>query len=134
MNYEVDQYIEAGQKLPQRDAILISEEGDHYFFKADVLSGMVTYSTDKRIAANLVTIPAERAMEVLAMNQKGEKPVTLEEGGHKEAERPVDLATQDDLNRFDKKKKKKKKKKSHHHNDGEAKTESPTTENEHQDA
>jgi cell fate regulator YaaT (PSP1 superfamily) len=134
MNYEVDQYIEAGQKLPQRDAILISEEGDHYFFKADVLSGMVTYSTDKRIAANLVTIPAERAMEVMAMNQKGEKPVTLEEGGHKEAERPVDLATQDDLNRFDKKKKKKKKKKSHHHNDGEAKTESPTTENEHQDA
>ena len=119
MNYEVDQYIEAGQKLPQRDVILISEEGEHYFFKADVLSGMVTYSTDKRLAANLVTISAERALEVFAMNQKGEKPATLELGGRKEPERPVDLATQDDLNRFDKKKKKKKKKKTHHRTDGE---------------
>jgi cell fate regulator YaaT (PSP1 superfamily) len=128
MNYEVDQYIEAGQKLPQRDITLISEEGEHYFFKADVLSGMVTYSTDKRLAANLVTITAERALEVFAMNQKGEKPATLEEGGHKEPERPVDLATQDDLNRFDKKKKKKKKKKPHHHTDGEVKAQSPTAE------
>ena len=128
MNYEVDQYIEAGQKLPQRDVTLISEEGEHYFFKADVLSGMVTYSTDKRLAANLVTITAERALEVFAMNQEGKKPATLEEGGHKELERPVDLATQDDLNRFDKKKKKKKKKKPHHHTDGEVKAQSPTAE------
>jgi hypothetical protein len=62
------------------------------------------------------------------MNQKGEKPATLEQGGRKEVERPVDLATQDDLNRFDKKKKKKKKKKSHHHNDGEANAQSSTPE------
>jgi cell fate regulator YaaT (PSP1 superfamily) len=134
MNYEVDQYIEAGQKLPQRDVTLVSEEGEHYFFKADVLSGMVTYSSDKRLAANLVTIPAERALEILKMNQKGEKPATLEEGGHKEVERPVDLATQDDLNRFDKKKKKKKKKKPHHHNEGEGKAKSSATEIEPQNA
>jgi hypothetical protein len=89
---------------------------------------MVTYSTDKRLAANLVTITAERALEVFAMNQEGKKPATLEEGGHKEPERPVDLATQDDLNRFDKKKKKKKKKKPHHHTDGEVKAQSPTAE------
>ena len=134
MNYEVDQYIEAGQKLPQRDVMLISEEGEYYFFKADVLSGMVTYSTDKRLAANLVTIPAERALEIMAMNQKGEKPATLEEGGRKEVEHPVDLATQDDLNRFDKKKKKKKKKKPHHHSDGENKAQTSATEKESQDA
>ena len=134
MNYEVDQYIEAGQKLPQRDVTLVSEEGEHYFFKADVLSGMVTYSSDKRLAANLVTISAERALEILKMNQKGEKPATLEEGGHKEIERPVDLATQDDLNRFDKKKKKKKKKKPHHHNEGEAKAKASSTVQEPQNA
>ena len=121
MNYEVDQYIEAGQKLPHRDVVLQSQEGDYYFFKADLLSEMVTYSTDKRLAANLVTITADRALEIAEMNKKGEKPETIEEGGRKEPERPVDLATQDDLNRFDKKKKKKKKKKSHHHNEGENK-------------
>lgn len=119
MNYEVDQYIEAGQKILHKDVILQSQEGDYYFFKADVLSGMVTYSTDKRLAANLVTITADRALEIAEMNKKGEKPETIELGGRKEPERPVDLATQDDLNRFDKKKKKKKKKKPHHHNDGE---------------
>ena len=110
MNYEVDQYMEAARKLPQRDVILQSMEGDHYFFKADILSGMVTYSTDKRLAANLVTITAERAKEIAEMNRNGEKPDTLEVGGKQAPERPVDLATQDDLHRFDKKKKKKKKK------------------------
>ena len=108
MNYEVDQYIEASRQLPTRDVVLQSMEGDFYFFKADILSGMVSYSTDKRMAANLVTIPASRAQEIIQMNNKGEKPDTLEEGGHKEPERPIDLATQEDLNRFDKKKKKKK--------------------------
>ena len=70
---------------------------------------MVTYSTDKHLAANLVTIPAKRALEIIAMNKEGNKPETLEEGGRKVPERPIDLATQEDLNRFDKKKKKKKK-------------------------
>ena len=51
------------------------------------------------------------------MNKRGEKPVSLEEGGRKEPERPVDLATQEDLNRFDKKKHKKKHKNRSRHND-----------------
>lgn len=111
MNYEVNQYVEASRLLPSREIALESKEGTFYFFKADILSGMVTYSSDKRIAANLITIPASRAMEVIAMNKEGQKPDTLEEGGHSIPERPVDLATQEDLNRFDKKKKKKKKSK-----------------------
>lgn len=111
MNYEVDQYIEAGRTLPARDVVLESQEGDFYFFKADILSGMVTYSSDKHMAANLVTIPAARAIEIVGMNKEGKKPETLEEGGHKVPDRPIDLATQEDLNRFDKKKKKKKKNK-----------------------
>ena len=111
MNYEVDQYIEASRRLPSKEIMLQSLEGDFYLFKSDILSGMVTYSTDKRVASNLVTIPASRALEIIAMNKKGEKPDTIEEGGRKIPEKPVDLATQEDLNRFDKKKKKKKKKK-----------------------
>ena len=111
MNYEVNQYVEASRLLPSREIALESMEGTFYFFKADIFSGMVTYSSDKRIAANLITIPASRAMEVIAMNKEGQKPDTLEEGGHSTPERPVDLATQEDLNRFDKKKKKKKKSK-----------------------
>ncbi len=46
------------------------------------------------------------------MNRKGEKPVSLtEDGKSKESKKPVDLATQDNISRFDSAKKKKKKKK-----------------------
>ena len=108
MNYEVDQYVECYRQLPPRDTMLYTQDSDYYYFKADILSMQVTYSTDKRTPSNLVTISAERAKAVIEMNQRGEKPISLEEGGRREPERPVDLATQEDLNRFDKKKKKKK--------------------------
>lgn len=110
MNYEVDQYIEAGKRLPSKEVVLQTADSDYFLFKADILSNMVTYSTDKRVAANLVTIPAQRAMDIIAMNRNGDKPLTLEEKGIKEDNRPIDLATQEDLHRFDKKKKNKKKK------------------------
>ena len=109
MNYEVDQYVECYRKLPPRDAILYTQDSEYFQFKTDILAQLVTYSTDKRNAANLVTISVERAKAIIEMNSRGEKPISLEEGGHKEPEHPVDLATQEDLNRFDKKKHKKKK-------------------------
>ena len=108
MNYEVDQYIEAGRRLPSREITLYTMDGEYHVFKVDILSGMVTYSTDKRSAANLTTIPARRALDIIEMNRRGEKPDSLEEGGKSIPVKPVDLAAQDDLHRFDKKKKRKK--------------------------
>jgi hypothetical protein len=76
----------------------------------------VTYSTDKNIAANLETITAERAKEVIEMNRHGEKPISLQEDGSQksEAKPHVDLAA-GDISRFDKAKKKKKKKNNNNH-------------------
>ena len=102
LNYEVDTYMEAARKLPERNATLETLDGTFYFFKADILAGEVTYSSDRRLAANLVTISAERAKEVLAMNAAGEKPESLTNEASAEPKRPVDLAEQDDLTRFDK--------------------------------
>ena len=111
LNYEVDNYMEASRQLPNKDTILQTQDNDYYFFKADILAGIVTYSTDKRIAANLETITTARALEVIEMNKQGEKPVSLsEESSSKASDRPADLLT-GDINRFDKSKKKKKKKK-----------------------
>ncbi len=114
MNYEVDQYLEAARKLPGKEMILQTKDADFFLFKAEILSGMITYSTDKRLAANLTTISAERAMEIIAMNKAGEKPESLQSNGTAAGgdDVVVDLATQEDLNRFDSAKKKKKKKKS----------------------
>lgn len=94
--------MEAARKLPERNATLETLDGTFYFFKADILAGEVTYSSDRRLAANLVTISAERAKEVLAMNAAGEKPESLTNEVSAEPKRPVDLAEQDDLTRFDK--------------------------------
>ena len=113
LNYEVDNYVEASRRLPSRDIQLQTIDGDYYYFKSDILAGLVTYSTDKNMAANLETITAARARQIVEMNRRGEKPESLQDGNaRKEPQRPVDLATQENINRFDRAKKKKKKKKS----------------------
>lgn len=106
MNYEVDAYVEAGKRLPSREISLLTQAGEYFFFKADILSGMVTYSTDKNLAANLITIHAKRAFAVISMNRKGEKPETLSEGIGSLQPKTVDLVEQESLTRFDKRKKK----------------------------
>ena len=112
LNYEVDCYVEASRKMPSKDTVLQTMDGEYFFFKSDILAGMITYSTDKNLAANLETITAERARQIIEMNRKGEKPENLQEDSKKhEKKRPVDLATQENINRFDRAKKKKKKKK-----------------------
>ena len=112
LNYEVDDYIEAGKRLPPRDAVLQTLDADYYQFKVDILAGMITYSTDKRMAANLETITAQRAKDIIEMNRRGEKPESLQhESKTKEQKGPVDLLAGDSITRFDKAKKKKKKKK-----------------------
>lgn len=113
LNFETDVYSEAQKKMPPKDAVLETKDSFYYFFKPDILAGTVTYSTDKRIPANLVTIEARRAFEIIALNKKGVKVDSLlSESKAAEAARPtyVNLVEQESLTRFDKSKKKKKKK------------------------
>ena len=115
LNYEVDDYVEAGRRLPGRDIVLETADSDYYVFKTDILAGLVTYSTDKKMAANLETITAERAREIIEMNKRGEKPLTLtEDSEQRMAKGPIDLLADADLSRFDKSKRKRNK---HKHND-----------------
>lgn len=104
LNYEVDTYMEAARALPDRNITLETIDGTFYFFKADTLAGLITYSSDRRLGANLVTISADRAKEIIELNKQGQKPDTLLAEGAAEPKRPVDLAEQDDLTRFDKSK------------------------------
>lgn len=106
LNYEVDTYMEAARKLPERNVPLETVDATFYFFKADTLAGTVTYSSDRRMAANLVTITAERAKDIIELNAVGEKPFNLIEEETAIPQGPIDLAEQDDLTRFDKSKRK----------------------------
>jgi len=119
LNYEVDNYLEAGRQLPGREVVLQTLDADYYHFKSDILAGLLTYSTDKRMAVNLETITIDRAHEIIEMNRRGEKPESLTEGGKATPEKAaIDLAG-GDINRFDKTKKKKKKNKSQQAKKGE---------------
>lgn len=123
LNYEVDVYVESQKRLPSKEITLETADGTFYFFKADILKGLITYSTDKSFLANGVTISARRAFEVINMNKHGEKPEKLDDSGHSNGpERPIDLVEQESLTRFDKRKgssnTRKKKKKPNSNNQG----------------
>ena len=101
LNYEVDAYVEASRALPSRDIELETQDGTYYFFKCDIMRGEITYSTDKHIPANLVTITGRRAFSVIEMNKRGERPESLLAGGAQEPKRSADLLEQENINRFD---------------------------------
>ncbi len=106
MNYEVDLYIEAQRGLPSREIVLETKDADYYHFKTDILAGKITYSSDKYNGANLVTIPKERAFEIISMNQKGKKPIKLDVAEVKESVNDSDYNKKDlledqSITRFD---------------------------------
>ncbi len=111
LNYEVDDYMEAMRSIPSKDVILQTQDADYHLFKKDILTGQLTYSTDKNLAANLETISASRAHDIIVMNQHGEKPLSLMDNGKvKEPKKPIDLLEGADISRFDKAKRRKKNK------------------------
>ncbi len=110
LNFEVDAYVESVRQMPSKDIRLETADNTYFHFKTDIFKREITYSTDKQMAANLVTIPAKRAFEVIALNKAGEKPLSLiPEGSEKPQPKKdfIDLVGQDSLTRFDKTKRRK---------------------------
>ena len=113
LNFEVDTYVESVKKLPSRDIRLETADATYFHFKTDIFKREITYSTDKSVPANLVTIDADRAFEIIAMNKHGEKPLQLMRDGEQksvEVKEFGDIIGQDGITRFDKAKKKKRNK------------------------
>lgn len=112
MNFEIDSYVEANKQLPSKDIVLQTKDAEYYYFKADILARKITYSTDKNIPANLVTIDARRAFDIIALNKQGVKVDSLNEAEDSVAEKREygDLLEQDSLTRFDNSKRKKRSK------------------------
>lgn len=105
MNFEVDTYIDATKGFPSKEVQLETVDNTYYHFKTDVFKGLMAYSTSPNFGANLVTISARRAKEIIAMNRKGSKPEMLNDHSEDE-EKPVVVdyengVGQDSLTRFD---------------------------------
>lgn len=111
LNYEIDAYVECQKRLPSKEITLETQDATYFYFKADILKGVITYSTDKNFLANEATITARRAFEIINMNKRGEKPEKLQDDGHTETKQSKDLLEQESLTRFDKNKASKNRKK-----------------------
>lgn len=112
LNYEVDAYVEAQKQLPSREITLETKDNTYYHFKTDIFKREVTYSTDKSFAANLATISASRAFDIINMNKKGNKPDVLEADAKPQPPKrdAMDILGQESVTRFDSSVKRKKKK------------------------
>lgn len=108
MNYEVATYCDAKKDFPRTDIPLETVDATYYHFKSDIFNRLLTYSTDKNMAANLVTISVERAKEILAANRRGEKVESLLDKTALPPNEPVvdyqNVVGQDSLTRFDRSK------------------------------
>ena len=114
LNYEVDAYAEVVKRLPSKNIRLETADATYYHFKTDIFKRQMTYSTDKSIAANLVTLDPDRIFEIIEMNKRGEKPLTLQRDGSEKNDPKdayTDLLDQDELTRFDGKRRRKKRSK-----------------------
>ena len=125
INFEVDSYVEAMRHLPSKELTLETKDNVYYHFKTDVFKGEITYSTDKSIAANLVTIPASRVFEIINLNKKGIKPLSLESDEKQQYNKrdAQDILGQESVTRFDSEssgKKKKKKRKNNNSSNSQA--------------
>lgn len=113
INYEVDTYVEAQKRLPSREMVLETKDNTYYHFKTDIFKREITYSTDRSFPANLVTISADRAFDVINMNKKDTKPLMLEADTKPQPPKrdAQDILGQDSVTRFDSSSSIKKKKK-----------------------
>ena len=115
LNFEIDSYAEAAKELPPKDAVLESKDNVYFLFKTDILGRKLFYSTDKHMPANLISLDAQKALEIIELNKKGIRPEQLSKDiVDKDSLEFTDILGQDSLTRFDKKTTNKKKKKNKH--------------------
>lgn len=123
LNYETDMYVEAQKGFPAKDIVLETKDASYFQIKTDLLKRQVSYSTDKDSMVNAISIPVERALQIIALNKKGIRVDSLLEQAEEKSRNEFGDVLNSDLQRFDKKRNKNNKKRSNFRsNQGENKT------------
>lgn len=106
LNFELDQYKEAVAKFPPPSTKLHTRKGKAGHFKTDIFGGRMWFQYFDDPGASPVAIELEDVREIMAMNERGEKPDDLLGFAVVEESAPEDalfgdVVGQDDLKRFD---------------------------------
>ncbi|MCW3785793.1 PSP1 domain-containing protein [Plebeiibacterium sediminum] len=110
LNFELDAYIDAQKGFPKTDIPLETQDNTYYHFKTDIFKGIMSYSTDKMIPANITEVPVDRVKEIIRMNKRGKKVPSLLDDRHVVVDKTKALDYQnvvgeDSISRFDEPKK-----------------------------
>ena len=109
LNYELDTYLDAIKDIPKSDVKLITEKGVAICQKTDIFKRFLWYGYEKQ-GVNWHKISIDKANEIIALNKKGVKVLSLEEYVVEEqiSETKIfeNVVGQDSLTRFDKPKSK----------------------------
>jgi cell fate regulator YaaT (PSP1 superfamily) len=109
LNFELDAYLEALQQFPKSDVKLYTEKGTAVCQKTDIFKGHIWYAYEGEWM-NWHKLTTDQANEIIQLNAKKEKVISLEEYALELIEEDEDTKTnfenvvgQDSLTRFDKK-------------------------------
>ena len=109
LNYELDTYLDAIKDIPKSDVKLITEKGVAICQKTDIFKRFLWYGYEKQ-GVIWHKISVDKANEIIALNKKGVKVLSLEEYVVEEqiSETKIfeNVVGQDSLTRFDKPKSK----------------------------
>jgi cell fate regulator YaaT (PSP1 superfamily) len=113
LNYEYDVYVDALKNFPAADTSIDTQKGKAKHQKTDIFKETMWFSYEGNDSV-LIPVPLDNVKKMLAMNNNGKQPASLEEFT-KPAEPVIqesfsNVVGQDDLKRFDKKKDNKKRK------------------------
>ncbi len=104
LNYELDTYLDALKDFPKTDAKLQTEKGIAVCQKTDIFKGHLWYAYEGEWN-NWHKITAEQASEIIALNKKNKKVISIEEYASDLIEETKmefeNVVGQDSLTRFD---------------------------------
>lgn len=107
LNYELDQYKEAVKEFPPAKTRLETESGRANHFKTDIFKRTMYFIMEGERGASPVALQLDSVLEIIQMNERGEKPSSLHDftiTEEVEEEVYANVVGQDSLTRFDRKK------------------------------
>jgi len=107
LNYEVAAYMDAHSRIPRVSEPLEFQDGQAWLVKTDILAETLYFSYEKGSLAQIYPLSADAVRDIISMNRRGEKPVTLLPEKVPSGPDFVSAVGDDAINRFDPEKKKK---------------------------
>ncbi|PID90985.1 MAG: hypothetical protein CSA97_00005, partial [Bacteroidetes bacterium] len=78
LNFEVDTYLEAKQKMPRVRGRLLLEDCELFYVKNDIFRGYMWFSREPKSSADLLMLTTEQVAQIMALNAEGKKGAPID--------------------------------------------------------